>query len=99
MRHNLNFGYVSVFDESGAPLTDALVSVRGGDTDICSSRTATNGEAYLLSEPAVRDNVVTNSWSDGTKQIVAMKEGYHIERISLPTNDWPIKFLLKKDAK
>src|SRR6266700_4949715 len=86
MRHNLSFGYISVVDESGAPLTDTLVSVRGGDTDICLARTSPNGEAYLLRDPAVWDNVVTNSWSDGTKQIVAMKEGYHVERIALPTN-------------
>src|SRR5882724_7677503 len=40
-----------------------------------------------------------HSWSDGTKQIVATKEGHHAERIALPTNYWPLKFVLKSEAK
>jgi hypothetical protein len=96
MQHNIEFGYLSVADESDVPLADARVAVLGRGAEICSAQTSTNGELDLFEGPrsGLRDNVVTNSWSDGTKQIVAWKEGYRTSSIALPTSDWPVRFVL-----
>jgi hypothetical protein len=99
MPHNFNFGSVLVVDQSGLPLAHALVTVRGSNADICSTFTSTTGEAYLLNDLDVfRSARWTNSWSDGTKQIVAVKIGYSTEWVALPTIHWPVKIILKKDT-
>jgi hypothetical protein len=100
MPHNLVFGFVSVADESGVPLADARVTVLGRGAEILSAQSSTNGELYLFEGPrlGLRHNVITNSWPDGTKQIVAWKEGYRTSSIALPTSDWPVRFVLTNAA-
>jgi hypothetical protein len=93
MSHNMGFGIFSVLDESGAPLADVRVVVKKGETELCSSQTETNGEAYIA-----RDQRLTpDLWSDGFEKVVVKKTGYRIEEVSLPTVNWPIKLTLKKD--
>ena len=98
MRHNLDFGHVAVTDESGAPLDDARVAVIDRNGQICEAHTSTNGEAYFFDDwrSGLWDNVVTNSWSDGTKRVVALKPGYQAATNALPTTDWPLKFIVKR---
>jgi hypothetical protein len=100
MRHNLDFGRVTVLDESGTSLADARVGVLDQGGEIGATQTSTNGEAYFFDDwrSGLWDNVVTNSWSDGTKRVTAWKEGYHTSSVALPTCDWPVKFILKKQA-
>jgi hypothetical protein len=100
MRHNLGFGSVVVADESGVPLSGVRVAVVGRNGEICDAHTSTNGEAYFFADwrSGLSDNVVTNSWSDGTKKIVAVKPGYRAATIALPTNDWPLNFVLKRES-
>jgi hypothetical protein len=98
MVDNMDFGYVSVIDQSGLPLADTQIIVRGAENDIVTAITSTNGAAYLLNDRDVWQSVRwSNSWSDGTKQIFAGKEGYSTNRVALPTSYWPVRFVLKKE--
>jgi hypothetical protein len=94
MHHNLEFGYVGVRDEAGNPITRAQVTLRSGDAEICHAGTTTEGLAHL----EMYDYAITNSWSNSTTRMMAAKEGYESESVSLPTNSWPLKFVLKKKA-
>jgi hypothetical protein len=100
MHHNLGFGSVVVADESGLPLSGVRVAVVGRNGEICNAHTSTNGEAYLFADwrSGLYENVVTNSWSDGTKKIVAVKPGYQAAIVALPTNAWPLNFVLKRES-
>jgi hypothetical protein len=92
MSHNMGFGMICILDESGVPLADVRVVVKKGETELCSSQTETNGEAYIA-----RDQIFTpDLWSDGFEKVVVEKAGYRNEEVSLPTVNWPIKLTLKK---
>ena len=97
MEHNMGFGSVTIVDQAGQPVIDAQVAVRRREAMICSACTSTNGEAHLFDHPGSWETTRgTNSWSDGTKQIVAVKKGYDTEHVSLPTIYWPLRIVLKE---
>lgn len=100
MWHNMDFGWVAVTDESGLPVADARVAVLGPKGKIYEVNTSTNGEGNFFADfrAGLWDDVRTNSWSDGTKRIVASKAGYQTLTVALPTNTWPLQLTLKKSS-
>jgi hypothetical protein len=97
MEHNMDFGSVEVYDESNRPLAEVRITVRSQASEMVTAITSTNGAAYLLSDPQVWQPVLwSNAWSDGTKRIVATKEGYSSNGVQLPTIYWPARLVLQK---
>jgi hypothetical protein len=90
--HSLDFGWVAVTDESGAPISGAALAIEGvtlmgGE----SALTDTNGHALLTHWPSI----VVDDWSRRTARIAASLPGYETGRVSLPTG-WPTRIILKK---
>lgn len=90
--HNLEFGYVTVVDESGEPIPGAHILVRSLDKDILSVETGTNGMTSVAPFQASMVDV----WSTRSNTLTVTKAGYQAETLSNPAS-WPMKFTLKKN--
>jgi hypothetical protein len=97
MEHNLDFGRVFLVDESNLPLIDARVTVWSNRVELGYVVTSTDGEAFLFDyRDSWRDRIPGEAWSGGAIRLVATREGYETVTVSLPTYDWPLRFVLKR---
>ncbi len=94
MRHNFDFGNVFVTDDSGSPLSNALVSLKDGNAEVFFVRTGTNGEAWVWNEFRNSGLDMLEGVPDGSKVMTAALQGYRTQMVVLPTNGWPISFKL-----
>jgi hypothetical protein len=92
--HSIDFGWVIVCDEMGAPVEGADVSVLGSVPGAEQVRTDTNGLARVTRFATS----VSDEWARSAIGIAASRSGFQSTTSTFPT-PWPVRVALKRDTR
>ena len=92
--HSMDFGWVVVCDETGAPVEGAEVSVLGVTVGAEPGRSDTNGAACVTRFPAS----VSDQWARQATGIAVSRAGFQSTTSTFPS-PWPVRIALKRETK
>jgi hypothetical protein len=92
--HSVDFGWVIVRDEAGAPVVGAQVTVLGKVIGAQPVETDERGAARTTSFPSS----VAEDWALHATGVSASRSGYHSATSSLPAT-WPVRITLLKEKR